>query len=154
MHFTSVALAAIAAFTPLAAAVGHATVENHCKDNSYLWSVGASAGDQHIIKPGEHYSEKYHTDPKTGGIALKITRVEGGIYNGSPQTIFAYTLDGDRVFYDLSDVFGDPFKGESVVLKPSDPNCTPIIWENGVLPVVTHDTHDCSSDADLTLTLC
>jgi hypothetical protein len=34
--------------------------------------------------------------------ALKITTVDNGLYNGSPQTNFAYTLDPGTVWYDLS----------------------------------------------------
>ena len=153
MHFTNIALTTLAALAPLASAVGRATVENHCDNNAYLWSVGSSMSDQNVITPGNVYSEQYRHDPKSGGIALKITRVENGIFDGSPQTIFAYTLSGNRVFYDLSDVFGDAFKDNVVVLTPSDPNCPVIRWDHGVPPSGT-STRDCSANADLTLTLC
>lgn len=153
MHFKNIALAAITALAPAVAAVGSATVENHCDNNAYLWSVGSSVSEQHTITPGNVYSEEYRHDPKSGGIALKITRVEGGLFDGSPQTIFAYTLSGDRVFYDLSDVFGDAFKDNVVVLSSSNPDCPEIRWDHGVPPSGTA-TRDCSSNEDLTLTLC
>lgn len=153
MHFANIALAAIAALTPAVSAVGNAIVENHCDNNAYLWSVGGSVGDQNVISPGNVYSEKFRHDPNSGGIALKITRVKDGLYNGSPQTIFAYTLSGERVFYDLSDVFGDAFRDNVVVLASSNPDCPEIRWDNGVPPSGT-STRDCSSDEDLTLTLC
>ncbi|EFE40527.1 GPI anchored cell wall protein, putative [Trichophyton verrucosum HKI 0517] len=128
MQFKAIALTAIAAITPFTAAVGHAIVENHCDNNAYLWSVGGSVGPQQTITPGHTYSEQFRYDPVSGGIALKITRVKDGIYNGSPQTIFAYTLTDTNTFYDLSDVFGDAFAGTSgLLVSTSNPDC-PDIW--------------------------
>ncbi|KAK2745107.1 hypothetical protein FQN57_004014 [Myotisia sp. PD_48] len=154
MHFKSLAITAIAALTPLAAAVGHVTVENHCTDNAYLWSVGSQVGNQNILKPGGTYTEQYRYDPVSGGIALKITRVKDGLFNGSPQTILAYTLTDQRIFYDLSDVFGDAFAGKALLVDPSDDNCKEISWPNGVPPVGAKATTDCQRNSDLTFTLC
>ncbi|EFQ98413.1 Bys1 family protein [Nannizzia gypsea CBS 118893] len=155
MQFKAIALTAIAAITPFTAAVGHAIVENHCDNNAYLWSVGSSVGPQQTITPGHTYSEQFRYDPVSGGIALKITRAKDGIYNGSPQTIFAYTLTNTNTFYDLSDVFGDAFAGTSgLLVSTSNPNCPDIWWPNGVPPAGQKFTSACQRDADITLTLC
>ena len=63
---------------------------------------------------GGLYMEPLHRDEKTGGIAIKITKTEDGLYNGAPQQVFAYTLDGAQVWYDLSAIFGEPFHGQRV----------------------------------------
>ena len=46
----------------------------------------------------------------------------------------SYTLDGDKVWYDLSDVFGDAFAGKKLVEKSAAPTCPQIVWPNGVSP--------------------
>ncbi|EER23737.1 hypothetical protein D8B26_001874 [Coccidioides posadasii str. Silveira] len=153
MHLKTLLLAAFAATTALAGSAGNAIVENHCPFTVFLWSVGGSIGPKHVLKQGGVYSEKIHRDPQSGGIAIKITRVDDGIFNNSPQTNFAYSLTDTRVFYDLSDVFGDPFSGSKVLLDPSDPNCADICWPNGIPPSGSQ-VRDCNAGTDLKLTLC
>ena len=153
MHFTKLAFATLAALTPLAHAVGDAIVENNCGKPVYLWSVGEHVGPQETINPGDSYSEQFRRDPVTGGITLKVTRVEGGLFDGSPQTNFALSLKDGRIWYDLSDVFGDPFKGQPVSVTPDDDNCPSIEWPNGVPPGESQ-VRDCTADTDVTLSLC
>ncbi|KAF2842053.1 hypothetical protein M501DRAFT_1013421 [Patellaria atrata CBS 101060] len=138
---------------PIVNAVGNAVVTNRCPATAYVWSVGSSVSAQHALKTGQSYSEALHWDPKSGGITLKITTSADGLYNGSPQTNFGYTLDGNNVWYDLNDVFGDPFSGKKLVVTPSDGSCGKIVWEQGVRPAGSH-TYVCGSAASLTLTLC
>lgn len=76
--------------------------------------------------------EPIRQDPKAGGIAIKITRTPEGLYNGSPQQIFAYTLDNNTVWYDLSTVFGEPFKGHR--LEVTSNTGEKIIWPKGTHP--------------------
>jgi hypothetical protein len=152
MHFSTL-IVSIAALAPLASAVGNAVVTNHCNFPVYLWSVGGSVGPQQTIAAGASYSEPLHHDPASGGIALKITTVANGLYNGSPQTNFAYTLDPGTVWYDLSDVFGDPFSGKTMVVRPSDTQCSKICWPQGVNPGGSQ-TKNCNSASSITLNLC
>ncbi|KAL4873078.1 hypothetical protein BDV12DRAFT_116384 [Aspergillus spectabilis] len=130
--------------------MGHALVANRCEIPLYLWSVGENISQQAIIESGQVYSEIFRRDPKTGGIAIKITTVKDGLYTSAPQTVFAYNLVNDLVWYDLSDVFGDPFQGEIVSLLPSEPT---ISWDDGVPPsgsqVRVQDAR-----TDLVLTVC
>lgn len=153
MHFTTAAIASVAALAPLASAAGNARVVNRCDAPVYLWSVGGSVGPRQTIKPGATYSEPLHYDPASGGIALKITTTQNGLYDGSPQTNFAYTLDGSQVWYDLSDVFGDPFSGHRLKVVPSLSTCPKICWANGVPPGGSQ-VKDCQATSDITLTLC
>lgn len=130
--------------------LGQAVVVNHCNFPIYIWSVGSTIQPQETIWPYGRFSEIYRHDKESGGIALKISTVHDGLYSSSPMTIFAYNLADGSVWYDLSDVFGDPFSGHPVELRPADP---PIFWQDGIPPRgsmvrVQEDS------VDLILTLC
>lgn len=153
MHLTTAAIAIVAALAPLASAVGNAKVINRCGAPVYLWSVGGSVGPRQTIQPGATYSEPLHHDPASGGVALKITRGKNGLFDGSPQTNFAYSLDGNTVWYDLSDVFGDPFSGSRLKVVPSLTTCPKICWDKGVSPGGSQ-VKNCQATSDVTLTLC
>lgn len=154
MHFSQLTIATLAALAPLANAVGNAIVENNCDKPIYLWSVDSSVGDEQTVKPGDNYSEEYHRDQVTGGITIKITRKEDGLYDGSAQTNFALSLKDGRIWYDLSNVFGDAFDGKSLVVTPSDDSCRTIEWPKGVPPGPESQVRDCDSASNVTLSLC
>ncbi|KAJ6127206.1 Antigenic thaumatin-like protein [Penicillium sp. IBT 18751x] len=130
--------------------LGRAMIVNHCNVPIYIWSVGSTIRPQATVLPYGRFSETYRHDPESGGIALKISSVHDGLYTSSPMTVFAYNLAGDSVWFDLSDVFGDPFAGHPVTLDPAEPQ---IYWQNGVPPsgsmVRVRD-----ASGDLILTLC
>jgi len=153
MRFTTAVIVSVAALAPLASAVGQASVVNHCDFPVYLWSVDGSVGPKNTIAPKGNYTEQLHYDAASGGIALKITTTENGLYDGSAQTDFAYTLDGNTVWYDLSDVFGDAFCGHTLNVLPSDPTCPHICWADGVSPSGSQ-TKDCQANSDISLNLC
>ena len=147
-------LALAAASTPLATAIGNARVVNKCAGPVYLWSVGqAIAGPYTLAAKTGVYSEPFVKDPITGGKALKITKTSDGLYTGKPQTIFAYNLDGNRIWYDLSDVFGDAFAGSKLVEGSADASCPAIVWPTGIPPAGSQ-VKVCTAAKDVTLTLC
>lgn len=76
--------------------------------------------------------EPLHRDAKTGGIAIKITKTADGLYNGSPQQVFSYNLDGAQVWYDLSTVFGEPFNGQRIEVTSNTGGS--IVWPTGTNP--------------------
>lgn len=130
--------------------IGRAIIVNYCKIPIYIWSVGTVTSDPTTVLPGNGYHETFRHDHKVGGIAIKISTEENGLYNSAPLTIFAYNINGQNVWYDLSDVFGDPFKGYPVVLSPAEP---PIHWADGIPPAGSQvRVRDLSED--LVLTLC
>ncbi|EYE95239.1 Bys1 family protein, partial [Aspergillus ruber CBS 135680] len=95
---------------------GHAIIRNSCAYPLYLWSVGASISPQYTLPAYHSYREPFRHDAVSGGVALKVTTAPNGLFTGKPQTIFAYNLNvnASSVWYDLSDVFGDPFEGSKV----------------------------------------
>lgn len=92
---------------------GNAIVVNNCDNNIFVWSVSGSIGPRQTVAPGDNYTEAIHRDPASGGVTLKITETKNGLWDGSSQMIFAYSLAGDRTLYDLSAVFRSPFKGDA-----------------------------------------
>ncbi|KAF2267186.1 hypothetical protein CC78DRAFT_530984 [Lojkania enalia] len=148
MRFTLVTIAALASS---AAAVGHAVVKNNCQDTVYLWSVGGAVGPKVTLGQGGQYSEQLHRDPASGGIAIKMTKVNDGLYTGAPEQIFAYSLDNDKTWYDMSTVFGEPFKGQH--LKVICGGGGTIDWPNGVHPGGSQ-VKVCSSKNDVIFTAC
>ncbi|OJI82816.1 hypothetical protein ASPTUDRAFT_56822 [Aspergillus tubingensis CBS 134.48] len=111
---------------------GHAIILNTCAFPIYAWSVSSTVGPQITIPAAapvtssssnsttqqySNYTEPYHHDAQTGGVSIKLTTLRNGLYTGAPQTIFAYNfVEGqNQVWFDLSDVYGDPFKGRRVV---------------------------------------
>ncbi|EEH38448.1 Bys1 family protein [Paracoccidioides lutzii Pb01] len=154
MRFFPLLLGALAALTPAAQAVGNAIVINKCTFPAFLNSVGSQIGPEKYLAPnGGRYSEPFRRDPQSGGIALKITRESGGLVKGAPQTIYAYNLNNNLIWYDLSNVFGNPFEPKALRLSPLDNRCPTIFWPNGVPPAGSQ-TRNCQPNSDVTLTLC
>jgi hypothetical protein len=151
----NIAIIALNALTAaeLAAAVGSARVVNNCPFSVTLWSVGQNIAGPYTLGNQGSYGETFVRDPVTGGKALKMTKDPNGLYNGAPETIFSYNLDGSKIWYDLSDVFGDAFAGS--VLKEASTNtaCPAIVWPSGTPPGGSQ-VKNCGSDSDVVLTLC
>jgi hypothetical protein len=137
-----------------AAAVGRALVVNNCPFDVSVWSVGGQIqGPYRLGQGGGYYAESFFWDPQTGGKALKVTIPTDGLWTGAPQTSLAYSLDDSQVWYDLSDVFGDPFAGRRLVVSSAEGSCPSIIWDNGTPPAGSQ-VKACTSERDVTLTLC
>jgi hypothetical protein len=135
---------------PASTRLGRAVVLNHCRNPVYIWSVGSSVRPEVTLLPYTQYAETFREDPVAGGIAIKISTQEDGLYVSAPTTVFAYNLSDKQVWYDLSDVFGDPFAGYSVRLHPAEPE---IYWQQGIPPAGSQ-VRVMDASADLVLTLC
>jgi hypothetical protein len=85
-----------------------------------------------LTTSGGLYLEPLRRDTNSGGIAIKITKGASGLYNGEPQQVFSYNIDGTQVYYDLSSVFGAPFAGNRVEVTSN--TGAPIIWPTGTHP--------------------
>ncbi|KAG5938537.1 hypothetical protein E4U53_007985 [Claviceps sorghi] len=134
-------------------AVGNAVVLNNCTFPVTVWSVGSDVSPGTTISRGASYAEKFAQDPKTGGRALKVTRGADGLFSGEPQTVFAYSLKGSAVWYDLSDVFGDAFVNFKLVVASADKSCPAIVWPKGT-PLAGSQVKTCGQEANVTLALC
>lgn len=151
MHFSKLSLLSIPfALSSVVQAVGNATVTNQGTDPIYVYSVGAQVSPVTVLATGQTFSEPLHYDPTTGGIAIKVTAVQDGIYNGSPQLSFQYTLDGNTVWYDLANTYGEAFPGFPLVVTPTDPTCPTIDWPAGV-PAGGSAVKNCQAGASIGL---
>lgn len=136
------------AVSPDAMLLGRAIVQNNCKFPVYLWPVGRTIHTMLTIAPSSKYSEVYRSGE--GGIALKISTERDGLLRHAPLMIFAYNLAKGQVWFDLSDVSGDPFKGHRVEISPSNPH---ISWTDGQPPGGSQ-IRVLNSSTNIVLTLC
>lgn len=143
----------VAALAGAATSLGNARVVNNCPFEVTTWSVGSRVSGPFTLQTGGTYSEPFASDPKTGGRALKTTRERDGLYAGKPQTIFAYSLRDNAVWYDLSNVFGNAFQGNKLVVASGDAQCDTIAWADGTPPAGSQ-VKTCQQEANVTLTLC
>jgi|SRR5690242_3301660 len=135
-------------------AVGRAIVTNQCDTPIYLWSVSGTTSNQTVLPKDTTYGEKFHLDPVSGGIALKITSTPNGLFKpNASQLVFAYNVDDSFVWYDLNSLFGDGFSGRTLRIQPSVEACDGIVWHDGRTPAGSQ-VKKCQKDTDLELTFC
>jgi hypothetical protein len=139
---------------------GYIGVTNKCSKPVYVWYVGSEISTKHTVGFNETYSEPLARDPITGGIAIKVTTVDDGLFvPGVPQTILSYSLNVSTTegqstfFYDLSDVFGDAFAGSRVEARLGDSRCETLVWPDGVPPAGSQ-VRVCSANSGAILSLC
>lgn len=135
---------------------GCAKIENKCDFPVTIHSVGKTIEGPFTLECGDVYSETFRKDPVAGGIAIKVTKHKNDLFKaGKPQTIFAYNLDDNEVYYDLSNVFGCPFEGCKLVEKSDKKSCPKIVFPNGVAPEDDEsNVKMCTAKKDVELTLC
>lgn len=157
MYAKSIAAAALVALLPSALA-GCATVQNNCEVDIFVWSIANSADvTMETLSAGNSsYSENYRINPDGGGISIKVAKQA----SQSEITQFEYTLSGDTIFYDMSNINGYPFKSEGLSLVPSMGKCPTVTCDAGQDCTEAYnlpddvDTKGCSSETDLVLIIC
>ncbi|KAJ4984394.1 Bys1 family protein [Stagonosporopsis vannaccii] len=129
-------------------------VTNQCDTPIYLWSVGGTISNQTILPKDSTYGQKFHSDPVSGGIALKITSTPNGLFTPNiSQLVFAYNVDDNFVWYDLNSLFGDGFTGRTLRIDSSDEACPGIAWHDGRSPAGSQ-VQKCQRETNLELTFC
>ncbi|PVI04929.1 hypothetical protein DM02DRAFT_611047 [Periconia macrospinosa] len=111
-------------------AVGNSIVINNSLEKIYVWSVGDAISKQFTVAPGTSWSEGLHRGQKVFGQAIKITKVENGVFSAAPVQILGYTLDADRLWFSLDAVFGEPFAGQKLTLSSAG-STGDIVWPAG-----------------------
>jgi len=163
MHYQSfIAAAALASLFPAALAdgdKGKATIQNKCGYDVYITSIADSADAKtKTVKSGSSFSEDFKENGNGGGISIKISEDKAQ----KSVTQLEYTLSGEKVFYDLSNIDGNPFKDGGVTVTPSDSSCPKVNCEGGLekckeayhQPKDDHATHGCSASTDINMVLC
>lgn len=154
------ATTALASLLPSAIAYGSASIDNKCSFPTYIWSTAEKPDEMITLQPGESYQEEYRArGDNAGGISIKMSANE----QKDEVSQFEYTIsDDDKVFYDLSNIDGYPFKEGGISIEPSDSSCPAITCSGGEpnckeaynQPYDDHATKGCSVEADLHMTLC
>lgn len=151
---SSLTLTTLAFLATSVLAFGRAIVTNQCDAPIYLRSVGSTISNQTTLPKDSSYGELFHTDSAAGGIALKVTSTPGGLFTpNASQLIFAYNIDDNYVWYDMSSLFGEGFAGRTLKIQPSDEACDSIAWYDGTTPAGSQ-VKKCQKETNLELTFC
>jgi len=161
MYANLVTVTALLAAATSVHAFGKAIVKSQCSYPVYLWSVSDTVGEMKTLQTGEQYSEEYRSNPNGGGISIKLSSVDNGLFSGAAITQFEYTLD-TTIWYDISNVNGYPFVAQGLTLVPSESSCPSVVCAAGVqlcssvynIPTDDFATADCACTADTVLVLC
>jgi hypothetical protein len=95
------------------------------------------------------WTEEFHRGTVNPGIAIKITKEEGGINTGAATQILGYSLDTARVWYSLDAVNGEPFAGHQLTVTSNGGGS--IVWPEG--KDIGDVTRDSSNEEDVVLTI-
>ncbi|KAJ3497327.1 hypothetical protein NLG97_g1990 [Lecanicillium saksenae] len=154
-QITILAVAGLASASTKAAhyATPWASVYNNCKFDVTVFREGATVDAGLSVAAGSVQTWGY---PKEGEAtnALKITRGPDGLEQHEPQLVFSYSINDGKVAYDLSEVYGDAFKGFKVEASANDENCPKIEWDNGVSPGGANPAASCSAEVAIAVGLC
>ncbi|CAI6334175.1 unnamed protein product [Periconia digitata] len=131
-------------------AAGNAIVINNSLEPLYLWTEGDVISEQHTVAPSSTWTEAFHRGEDVPGVAIKIAKVQDGLFNEEPTLVFGYTLDPDRVWYSIDAVNGEPFEGQKLMLS-SVGGTGDVEWPSG--KDIGEEIRDNEPDADVVLTI-
>ncbi len=163
---TSLAAAVLPAFVALAQASGKVQILNQCEYSVNLWSCADQDSKMFTVQPNKDYTEDYHSKNGGGGISIKIAINATTLYTYPappvPITQLEYTLGGGKIWYDVSNINGYPFKDNGLNLTTSDGGGPVVKCPAGVAhcdgaynkPDDDHATGATSDSADLIMVLC
>lgn len=155
-------VASLLTLASTALAAGSARVVNNCGSGTEVFfaSVAQNAPAPMEQLPASGYSEAY--DKPNVGVSIKMSTSAGG-----PVTQFEFTWASGSIFYDISNINGNPFAQQGMSLVPSMagasgyPTCVAVDCPAGQStcnaaynnPDDTRTTV-CPEDSDLVFTLC
>jgi hypothetical protein len=164
MHYSKsvTGAAVLLALAPSAFALGTATLYNNCGFDIWYADISTSPEGMTMLPSGAAFSAGY-SDP---GVGYSIKVAPSDSING-PITQFEYTWSTDKISYDISNINGNPFAANGVVLSPSmagDPNyptCQVVNCPAGESVCTAAynqpddtDTMVCDEDSSLVMTVC
>lgn len=170
MYFSAstIGAASLLVLAPTVLAVGTASVFNNCDYDVYYAAIDGTYEAMQLLGAGG-YSAQYAQ--QNVGVSIKLattSSLEG------PISQFEYTWSGDSIFWDLSNINGDPNSPEGypfgkggIVINPSmqndsaNPTCVPVSCVAGeTYCSAAYNAPDdprtmvCNQDSNLVLTLC
>lgn len=129
-----------------------ASVWNKCDFDVTVHTAGSTISAGEVLQAGRILTNGY---PKEGEPtnSFIITRNPDGLAKAEPQTIFSFSVNNGKVSYDVTDVYGDAFKGFKVEASANDASCPKIQWDSGIPPPGNH-AGTCSADVSIAAVLC
>ena len=117
---------AVAALAPAAAAF-QVTITSSCSFSVYGWNVANSYGsgpptftlDGNTKSWSAPFEERTDND---GGVSIKL-KANDNIFDGGPLNQVEYKMAGSTLFYDLSNINGNIFAGQEVIMQTSNSAC-------------------------------
>ena len=164
MHFSTISGAAVLlALAPSTLAAGVATLVNACGyDIFYAPTSGSEWSGMVSLPPGGSYSLPY-ADPGQG-TSIKVSPADD---LSGPITQLEFTWADGKINYDISNINGNPFMANGMVLTPSmsndpnNPSCVPVDCPagDGTCTAAYNQPDDtatkvCSDAASLTMVVC
>ena len=116
--------------------------------------TGHKFGDaEELAAANEHKRKRKLFEDQGVGTAIKITRTEKGLWDGSSVLTFAYSYDkGTSIYYDLSSFSGFAFWGKKLRIHgPEGKAVEEVVWNGEPRP---NRTLVFFGDTDLILELC
>lgn len=126
VFITSVLAATAAALPHSARQSGSGSVQfvNNMGSDVYLWTTAADPGSMKTLNNGGGtYSEPWQTNSNGGGISIKLATTQS---DDSNVLQFEYTVDSDKLYWDLSSINLDSnsdFVQSGFSVTPSDSSC-------------------------------
>lgn len=153
---TAIATLAFLASTAVAASVGNAVVTNACDYDVYIYNTPAAGGGyteiDEVLSPNGSYSQTWTELSNGDGWSIKLSQ------STDMTTImqYEYTFHDDGIiWYDLSDVNGNPWDGNWEITASSESStCSP---KQQAYRYATDDAYGmqaCPQDSVITVTLC
>jgi len=150
------ATVALFAATALSESVGSAIVNNACSYDVYLYNTPAADGGyteiDEVLSPGGTYEQTFTELSNGDGWSLKLSTSTAM----SNIMQYEYTFHDDGIiWYDLSDVNGNPWDGNwEITASSASSTCTP---KQQAYRYATDDAYGmqaCPQDSLITVTLC
>lgn len=156
MYTSIIAATAVLATSAAALSVGNAVVINKCEYEVYVCNVPAADGGyteiDKTLQPNDTYNQTWTELTNGCGWSIKLSKDTslGNIMQ------YEYTFHNDgTIWYDLSDVNGNPWDGDwEVTASNAENSCAP---KQQAYRYATDDAYGmqaCSQDSIITVTLC
>lgn len=138
------------------ASAGSALVHNLCEYEIYMCNTPSTGGDydeiRKTIQPGETYNQQWTILSTLQGLSIKLAPSAAKLQIQPMQ--YEYTYAGSAtIWYDISNVNGDPFEG-NWVMNSTNPSCKPrhmSYWESFDDQT---SMQECNAQSDIALYIC
>ena len=163
-YFTLLIYGVALAASGYAQTPGRAIVTNYCSSTVFFASVDYWQPPSQPISPGQSYNEVFRlsfVDGEPAGISIKLSYDPSLPNDDITQFEYTYNSNISFVYYDVSNINGNPFFDDGFILVGTSPACQNITCLPGEsycnvyeYPTESGVVYGCDSNNNLVLTLC